>query len=174
MVRPEQSLRPEILFDHPEDSPDEEGLRRAADLLAKILDTAIEIPGTNIRIGLDPLLGLIPGIGDALSSLIGSWMLVIASQLHVPKIVMTRMALNIFLNGSFGTLPVVGDLFSVWFKSNARNAVLLRRHSAKHQRPSTNSDWLFVIGIIVITCTLTLGIILGLLWVVARLWALVQ
>ena len=91
MARPEQSLRPEILFDHPEDSPNQEGLRRAADLLAKILDTAIKIPGTNIRIGLDPLMGLIPGIGDALSSLIGSWMLVIASQLHVPKIVMTRM-----------------------------------------------------------------------------------
>ena len=101
-------------------------------------------------------------------------MLVIASQLHVPKIVMTRMALNIFLNGSVGALPVVGDLFSVWFKSNARNAVLLRRHSAKHQRPSTSSDWLFVIGIIVLTCAFTLGIILGLLWVLARLWALVQ
>ena len=80
-------------------------------IIATLLDSAIAIPGTTIRIGLDPLLGLIPGIGDYLSNLIGSSLLFFASRSGVPRIVIFRMALNIFINMVIGAIPGIGDLF---------------------------------------------------------------
>lgn len=156
------------------DAPDRETLRAAADLLARVLDTVIPIPGTTLRVGLDPLLGLLPGIGDTLASLIGSAILILATRLRVPKIVLVRMSLNVLLNGAIGAIPVVGDLFSVWFQSNARNAVLLRRASTSSRRPSTLWDWTFVIGILTTTLALIAGATLALFWLVARLWELAQ
>lgn len=153
---------------------DREAIREAADFLAWLLDTAIQIPGTRIRIGLDPLLGLLPGIGDALASLIGSAILVMASQLHVPKIVMARMSLNILINGMVGAIPVLGDAFSVWFRSNARNAYLLQRHSSSVRRPSTVSDWVVVVVVLTATLAATIGAIVAIIWLIAWLWKLAQ
>jgi hypothetical protein len=95
--------------------------------LAEILDRRFTIPGTSIQIGLDPIIGLIPGVGDALASLAGSVILLVAAQSQLPKIVLVRMSLNIALNGMVGAIPVLGDLFSLWFKSNVRNVELLER-----------------------------------------------
>ena len=170
----QKPLEAEVVDGDPQHDPDRESVRRSAEALARILDTAIPIPGTSVRIGLDPLIGLLPGIGDALASHIGSAILVMASQLQVPKVVMVRMSLNLLLNGMIGALPVVGDLFSVWFRSNARNAHLLRRHSSATYRPSSGADWVFVFVVIIATLALTLGTILGVLWLVARLWELVN
>lgn len=156
------------------DAGQREALRQAAEILAKILDTAIRIPGTNLTIGLDPLIGLIPGIGDAIANLIGSTMLVLASQLQVPRIVLARMSLNLLLNGVIGAVPVVGDLFSVWFRSHARNAALLNRHSSLVGRPSTSADWAFVISILVITLAVTAAAICAVLWLITRAWQLVH
>ena len=142
--------------------------------LAKVLDTALPIPGTRIRIGLDPIIGLLPGVGDALASVVGSAIVVMASQLQVPKIVMARMSLNVLVNGVVGAIPVVGDCFSIWFRSNARNAQLLRRHSASPGRASTVSDWVFVTGIVLGTLAVMVGAIVAMLWLIARLWALAQ
>ncbi len=164
----------EIITEHPMDIESREALQRASDFLAKILDTALPIPGTRIRLGLDPIIGLLPGVGDALASVVGSAIVVMASQLQVPKIVMARMSLNVMVNGVVGTIPVVGDVFSIWFRSNARNAELLRRHSTSHRRPSTSSDWAFVAGIISGTLAVILGAIATILWLIARLWELVQ
>ena len=102
-----------------------------AELLAKILDTTVKIPGTPFYVGLDPLLGLIPGIGDMLANLIGTVILVLAARLHVPQIVLARMSLNLLINGAVGAIPIVGDLFSIWFRSHARNAELLRRAASQ-------------------------------------------
>lgn len=151
-----------------------EALRRAAELLARLLDTAIRIPGTNLTIGLDPLIGLIPGIGDAVANLIGSTMLVLASQLQVPRIVLARMSLNLLINGVIGAVPLVGDLFSVWFRSHARNAALLIRHSSAVGRPSTSADWAFVISMLVITLLVMAAAIFAILWLIARLWQLLH
>lgn len=164
---------PGIVTDEAREDLHREALRRTADMLARLLDTVITIPGANVRIGLDPLIGLLPGIGDALASLLGSAILVMAAQLQVPKIVMVRMGLNLAMNGVVGAIPVAGDLFSIWFKSNARNAALLRRHSSPEVRNSTRADWAFVIAILVITLALTLGAIAGILWLVARIWTLI-
>lgn len=154
--------------------PDRERLRAAADFLARILDRAIPIPGTNLSIGLDPLIGLLPGVGDTLASLLGSAILILAARLRVPKIVLFRMSLNMLLNGAIGAVPVVGDLFSVWFQSNARNAALLRRASASSPRPSTFWDWAFVLGVLLVSLTLILIAAMAMVWLIARLWQLVQ
>lgn len=98
-----------------------------AELLAMVLDTTVKIPGTPLYLGLDPLLGLIPGIADVIVNLIGTVILGLAARLQVPQIVIARMAVNLLINGTAGAIPVFGDLFSVWFRSNARNAVLLGR-----------------------------------------------
>jgi hypothetical protein len=151
-----------------------EALRASADLLAKVLDTMIPIPGTTLRLGVDPLLGLIPGIGDTVSSLIGSMILVMAARLRVPKIVLIRMSLNVVLNGVIGAIPGLGDLFSVWFRSNARNAGLLRRAGVSPHGPAAASDWAFVVGVLLGTLALIVGVTVGLLWLLARLWHWVQ
>ncbi len=164
----------EVMTEDQMDHESQEALRRAADILARVLDTAVTIPGTKIRIGLDPVLGLLPGLGDALASFIGSAIVVMAAKLQVPKIVMARMSLNILVNGVVGTIPVAGDCFSIWFRSNARNAELLRRHSSPHRRPSTVGDWTFMAGVILGTLGVMFGAAIAILWVIARLWELVQ
>jgi hypothetical protein len=151
-----------------------EELRRFADLLARILDTSFPIPGTGIRFGLDPLLGLLPGVGDALAGLIGSTILVLAAKLQVPRIVLVRMSANMAVNAIVGAVPFVGDAFSVWFRSNARNAELLRRHAAAGRRPSTLQDWLFVLSLGAGTLLLVFGTIVLVLWGISLLWRLVS
>ncbi|MDH5669423.1 MAG: DUF4112 domain-containing protein [Nitrospira sp.] len=147
-------------------------LIQVADLLAKALDTAIRIPGTSITIGLDPLIGLIPGIGDALAGLLGTGILGIAARLRLPRIVLARMGLNLLINGVVGAIPVVGDLFSVWFRSHARNAALLREAAMRPDR-ETRPDWLYVAGIIGGTATVMLLAIAGVIWLIAMLWKLI-
>ena len=140
----------------------------AAELLAKILDTTVKIPGTPFYVGLDPLLGLIPGIGDMLANLIGTLILILAARLHVPQIIVARMSLNLLINGVVGTIPIAGDLFSVWFRSHARNAELLRRAAAQPYR-ETQQARLYVAGIIGGTVVLLLLAITAVLWVVVKI-----
>jgi hypothetical protein len=93
---------------------------------AHLLDTAIRIPGTRIRIGLDPLIGLIPGIGDAIASAMGTVILLEAARQRLPRKLLARMGGNMVLNASVGAVPVIGDIFSVWFRSNSRNYAILK------------------------------------------------
>lgn len=136
-----------------------------AELLAKILDTTVRIPGTPFYVGLDPLLGLIPGIGDILANLIGTLILILAARLHVPQIVVARMSLNLLINGAVGAIPIAGDLFSIWFRSHARNADLLRRAVLQPYR-ETQQSRLYVVGIIGGTVLLLLLAITAVFWVV--------
>jgi len=141
-----------------------------AERLAKLLDTTVKIPGTPFYLGLDPLLGLIPGLGDALANLLGMVILGLAAQLDVSRIVIARMSLNLLINGSVGAIPIFGDLFSVWFRSHARNAELLRQAATQSYR-STAWDWLYVAGIIAATVMLLLFAITLVLWVMLKLWS---
>ncbi|MDH3769394.1 MAG: DUF4112 domain-containing protein [Nitrospirota bacterium] len=120
-----------------------------AQALAQILDSSLTIPGTSIRIGLDPLLGLIPGIGDLISNAIGSSLLFLATKAGVPRIVILRMSLNIVINMVLGAIPVIGDLFSIWFKSNLQNAQLLHRHCQTTDPVTTLIDWVYVSSIVI-------------------------
>jgi hypothetical protein len=143
-----------------------------ARFLAHLLDDSIRIPGTSFRIGLDPLIGLIPGLGDAIAGLGGAIILLFAER--VPKIVLVRMAMNIALNSVLGAIPVVGDLFSAWFKSNLRNVDLLERHSTHAPRPSTASDWAFVLGLMVGVLILIAGALVPIIWLLHRAWQMMN
>jgi hypothetical protein len=149
-----------------------EHLLAIADMLAKVLDTTIKIPGTSWYIGLDPLLGLIPGIGDVIANLIGTVILGLATRLQLPRIVLARMSLNLFINGTVGAVPIVGDLFSVWFRSHTRNAALLREAAMRPDR-ETAVDWLYVSGIIGGTVATLLLAIAFVVWLVFKLWTMI-
>jgi hypothetical protein len=121
--------------------------------LALVMDEFLRFPGTKFRFGLDPVIGLIPGIGDTASAIISALSLVYAARCGLPKVLLARMSLNILLNEIVGIIPGIGDAFSFWFKSNVRNYDLLQRHIAAPAR-SRKSDWIFV------------GVVLGLLFVI--------
>lgn len=167
-IHPESTSRVEVL---PRDD-EREHLLVIADILAKVMDTTIRIPGTSWYIGLDPLLGLIPGIGDALANFIGTIILGLGTRLRVPRIVLARMSLNLLINGAVGAVPIVGDIFSVWFRSHARNAALLREAAMKPDR-ETHVDWLYVIGLTGGTVVLLLLMIAFMVWLVYKLWVMV-
>ena len=115
--------------------------------LALIMDEFLRFPGTKIRFGLDPIIGLLPGIGDVASAIISAVALVHAARCGVPKILLARMAMNILINELVGIIPGLGDAFSFWFKSNVRNYELLRRYSAA-PAGSRRGDWIFVIAVL--------------------------
>ena len=100
------------------------GLRR----LARVLDDLIAIPGTNIRVGLDPLLGLLPGGGDLAGGVIAAYTLMVGARVGAPPSVILRMAGNIALDALLGVVPLLGDLFDVGWKANRRNVALLERY----------------------------------------------
>ncbi len=164
------SLRPSEPI--PEVDEEREEICAFADFIARLLDSVIRIPGTPIRIGLDPLLGLIPGLGDVVANLIGSTLLFLAVRIQAPKIVISRMALNMVINTVVGAIPGLGDLFSIWYKSNVKNAELLRRSTTGAPPRSTGGDWLFVIGLVLGTFTLAIGLILAIIWIIRILWGL--
>ena len=118
--------------------------------LAVVMDDFLRVPGTRFKFGLDPLIGLIPGLGDTASAVASALSLIYAARCGVPKILLARMGLNILINEIVGIIPGIGDGFSFWFKSNKRNYDLLQRHWGAPRQPRT-SDWIFV------------GIILGIL-----------
>jgi uncharacterized protein DUF4112 len=141
-----------------------------AKFLADWLDQRFTIPGTSIRIGLDPILGLIPGIGDMIANLAGSAIILIAAQYRLPKIVLLRMGLNVALNAIIGAIPVFGDIFSIWFRSNVKNAQLLERYVGTEDPVSNFSNWIFVIAVIGGIILLLIAILLVTVWVLKRLW----
>lgn len=147
-------------------------ISQLAQALGQLLDASLTIPGTTIKIGLDPLIGLIPGIGDIISNGIGSSLLFLATKAGVPRIVILRMSLNIVINMVVGAIPVIGDLFSIWFKSNLQNAQLLHRHSQTTTPVTTLIDWVYV-GSIIIGMILLLGLTLSFIfWLGSSILAL--
>ena len=96
--------------------------------LARLMDARFRIPGTPIRFGLDGLVGLVPGIGDALTALPALYLIAKARRMGAPRRLQARMAGNVAVDLLFGTVPVVGDLMDFGFKANIRNVRLLREH----------------------------------------------
>ena len=98
--------------------------------IAKLLDTAIGIPGTKFRIGLDPILGLLPGGGDLIGGLISAYMIYLATSFGLEKSQISKMVKNIALETFVGFIPIVGDIFDFYFKANIRNLDILEQHLA--------------------------------------------
>lgn len=99
--------------------------------LAEWMDAKFRIPGTGIRMGLDGLLGFIPGIGDTAGFAVSAYMLGKARAMGVPPSLMVRMVWNIFIDWLIGLVPLLGDIFDVGFKANLRNVALLKEHVRK-------------------------------------------
>ena len=98
--------------------------------LAHVLDAAVRIPGTKIRIGLDPILGLIPGIGDLAGTVLSGYVVLAAVRLGVPKPVLARMLVNLGIDAVLGAVPLLGDVFDVAWRANSRNLALIESHVA--------------------------------------------
>src|SRR5689334_25136486 len=120
--------------------------------LSWLMDDMFRVPVLGWRFGLDALIGLIPGLGDTTTSLVSFYILVAAVRYRVPKVTLLRMGLNLAIDYVVGSLPVVGDFFDAWWKSNQKNMELIRKRatvSAEEARAGRAGDWLFVGAIII-------------------------
>jgi len=141
--------------------------------LGWLMDDMFRVPILGSRVGLDPLLGLIPGLGDTITSLVSFYILVAAVRYRVSKITLLRMGVNIAIDYVVGSLPVVGDVADAWWKSNRMNLDLLRKRatvSAADARSGRVSDWLFVGGIIIGLVALAISSAAISIYLLVKIW----
>lgn len=143
----------------------EEGLEN----LSHYLDGLFRIPGTGWRFGLDSLIGLVPNVGDTLTSFASFYILIAGVRYGVPKITLLRMAFNIGLDYLVGSIPFIGDAFDFFWKSNKQNMDLIRER-ATGKNVGTTSDYIFVFVIIGVLIALLIGSILVSLYILATLF----
>ena len=142
---------------------------RKARALARVLDTAIGVPGTPIRIGLDAILGLVPGAGDVIGGVLSGYIVLIAVRSGTPSVVIWRMLGNIGIDTLVGSVPVIGDLFDVAYKSNMKNVELMERYTVRPETVTKRSRGLAALVIAVLALALlgiaTVGVLAArLLW----------
>jgi Domain of unknown function (DUF4112) len=109
-------------------------------LVAKLMDSAFMIPGLNRRVGLDAVLGLVPGVGDALSAALASYIIWEARQLGLPRWKIARMIGNVAVDTAIGVIPFAGDVFDVFFKANERNLRIVHEHLGTPKRGPLEID----------------------------------
>lgn len=136
--------------------------------IARLLDTAFRVPGTRVQFGWDAIIGLVPWLGDTVTAMLASVILVQAHKMRVPRIIQLRMLLNVALDIVVGLVPFFGDVADVFWKANTRNLALLERHAAQPMR-ATPGDWLFVVGILAAVGLLAAVPILVLYWLVGAI-----
>ena len=129
--------------------------------LAKLMDAQFKIPGTNIRFGLDGLLGLIPGAGDLSTFAVSGYMVMILAQNGASGFVLARMVLNILIDAVFGSIPLLGDIFDVYFKANIRNIKLMEEHYVEGRH--RGGAWKVVIPVLLFVL-LIIGLIIWGVW----------
>ena len=146
----------------------EEGL----DNLARYLDGLFRVPGTSWRFGLDGLIGLVPNVGDTITSFASFYILLAGVRYGVPKITLLRMALNIAIDYIVGTIPFLGDLFDFFWKSNKRNMDLIRERATGKDK-GTTADYIFIFVIIsILVLLLVASIALSVYVIGAIFWEL--
>ncbi|HEX8719255.1 MAG TPA: DUF4112 domain-containing protein [Pyrinomonadaceae bacterium] len=154
-----------------EQRPARADVERSLDQLSHWMDGLFRVPGTGWRIGLDALVGLIPGVGDFATTAVSFYILAAGVRYRVPKVTLLRMAANVGVDYLLGAVPVVGDLFDVAWKSNQMNVELLRRRASvtpDEARSGRASDWLFL-GVILLALVLMLiGSLVVSLWLLTR------
>jgi Domain of unknown function (DUF4112) len=140
------------------------GLKRMRQL-SQLLDGAIVIPGTKQRIGIDPILGLIPGGGDTVSAALSGYIIVEAARMGLPRKALIQMVMNLVIDTVVGSVPVLGDIFDVFSKANLRNMQIVESH-AKTPLVRTKPDRLFI-GLLItglIIFALAVGVITVAIW----------
>lgn len=127
------------------------------DSLSHLLDNSIKVPGTNARFGLDAVIGLIPGFGDAAGAMMSAYIVLQAARLGAPASSLIRMLLNVGIEALAGAVPILGDLFDAAFKANARNVAILRQE-VEHRGSTGRSSTAMVIGVLIALIVILGGI----------------
>lgn len=133
---------------------------------AVLLDSAFRVPGTRLTFGLDPLIGLVPWLGDLATPLFSALLLVHAVRLRIPRVVLLRMLINAAIDFGVGSIPIVGDAFDFGWKANVRNLALLERHAHPGTKASAG-DWVFVLLVLVVLFALATIPILVAAWLLS-------
>ena len=152
-------------------------VERSLDQLSHLMDGLFRIPGTGWRVGLDAIVGLIPGVGDIATTAVSFYILAAGVRYRVPKVTLLRMAANIGVDYLLGAIPIVGDLFDIAWKSNQMNVELLRERasvSAEEAAHGRASDWLFLGVIMLGLLALLAGSIAVSLWLLVQLFGLLR
>jgi hypothetical protein len=113
--------------------------------IARVLDNAVEVPGTRFRVGLDALLGLIPGVGDVVGFAVGTYVLTTAVRLGIPKATIGQMLLNIGTDAALGSVPLAGDVFDAAWRANSKNVALLEKAVAEPRETKRRSTWILIL-----------------------------
>lgn len=143
------------MTDELENTDDPLARARTSKKMAWLLDECIRIPGTNIKFGLDPIIGMIPGAGEFVATIAGATVLGEAGKKGIPFKTLIRMGGNMVVNALVGIFPFVGDLFSVWFKSNKRNYEMLNEYLESEDGEEAKGGW----GPVIFVCVIV-GIVL--------------
>jgi hypothetical protein len=152
-------------------------VERSLERLSGMMDGLFRIPGTGWRVGLDALVGLIPGVGDFATTAVSFYILAAGVRYRVPKVTLLRMASNIAVDYLLGSVPIVGDIFDAAWKSNQMNVELLKRRAsvtpeeAKHGRLG---DWLFLAVIVLGLLVLLAGSVALSLWLLTQFVGLLR
>ena len=125
--------------------------------VTKVLDELFEVPGTSFKVGLDPIIGLIPIAGDAVAALVGAWVILEAARFGIPRIVLARMVLNLSVDLAIGLIPLIGDITDFIFTSNTRNLDLFRRHALDPEASTRGQQALFI-GLVLL--------LVGIIWLI--------
>lgn len=141
---------------------------------SQILDSAIRIPGTNFRVGMDGLLGLIPGVGDVTTGLASVFIIMTAARMGVPRPVLARMIVNVALDTAVGVIPLVGDAFDMAFKSNLRNVALTERYMTAPEEERRKTERVSRMQLFGLLAVLVLVLVLGIIGAVALVRWIVQ
>ena len=139
----------------------------------KLMDGALPVPGTRFRIGLDPILGLVPGLGDATGAALSGYLVITAARLGAPAAVIARMLGNVALDAAIGAIPFFGDVYDFFWKSNRKNLNLLERY-VEQPAHTTRSSTAVVVGAVAgIAAIAVAGVALA-FWAVASLVSLLS
>ena len=137
--------------------PDDPRLTRVR-TLARALDSAVAIPGTSFRFGLDPVIGLIPGLGDLAGAVLSGYIVLAGIRMGVSRSGVVRMLANIAIDTFVGSIPILGDLFDAGWKSNNRNVALIERHMERPGATRTANRFVVLIAVVALVLLLAVGI----------------
>ena len=126
--------------------------------VARVLDSAVPVPGTSFRFGLDPILGLLPGLGDLAGAVMSGYIVLAGIRMGVSRSGVVRMLANIAIDTLVGSVPVIGDLFDAGWKSNNRNVALIERHMADPHTTRTGNRLVILAAVVVLLILLSAGI----------------
>jgi len=139
--------------------------------IADLLDSRFKIPGTRIKFGIDPILGLIPGVGDWFGGMLSIYFMIEAFRAGGGLSVVLRIFLNIIIDIIIGSIPLIGEVFDVAWKANRRNAKLIQNLHTEQKKTEKRSKW-FVGLVIVLLTGIILGLIVTVVWLIAQLLSL--